>query len=174
MSETCLCSQHDLLHYKSSFRGSIGSVVDGGERNLSTCSGVHGVKVVDESFHCLISLASDLFVSKLSGPALHLLEFCIFYIGKDLLEFNSFDLHVVVVPCHAGTYVIFRFYIEADGLSLILPVFNIHEEINHLAQVLVIKLLIGLSHAGGNAIIEVRNRLTAVLVILIGLNGNAS
>ena len=59
VSQTGFRSEQHVPYDHAAFRGSVHAVVHGGERRLRAGAGVHGVEVVNESFHRLAFLYLD-------------------------------------------------------------------------------------------------------------------
>ena len=91
---------------------------------------MHGVEIMYEGFHCLIGLSSDFLIGKFSGPVLHLFSF---FFGNYFLQFLKLQLLIVVVPRHTRVYAVFLFNLTAQLLHPVCAVFDVLEEIQHLA-----------------------------------------
>ena len=56
ITETRFRSEKQLFDCEPSFPAGVQTIIDGGERHLRTCAGVHGVQVVNEALHGLIGV----------------------------------------------------------------------------------------------------------------------
>ena len=128
---------------------------------------MHGIEVVYERFHSLISLSSYFLIGKLGCPFLHLPSFLL---GDYLFQLLKFKFSVIVVPGHARIDSVFVFDLFFESLHLFHAVVYIFQEVQHLAQISIIKLFISLLDSGSHAVIKIRYRLAAVLIVLVGLD----
>ena len=68
MTESCFCSKQKLLNSKTTFPRSICAIVNRTKWNLSAGTGMHGIQIMNEPLHSLISIASSLFHSIVENP----------------------------------------------------------------------------------------------------------
>ena len=127
---------------------------------------MHGIKIMYKGFHSLISLSSYLIVGELGSSVLH---FPGFIFRNYLFKFLKLQLFVIVVPSHARTYSV----LFLDLLSNLFHSVHVVQKVQHFPKISKIEFLICLSHSGSHAVIEIRHRLAAVLVVLIGLDRDA-
>ena len=170
VAEAGLGREQQLLHDQTALGRGIRAVVERGERDLCACTGVHGVEIVHERLHRLIGALAGLLVGVLAGE-LHAFRDRLFIeaLGKHLRH----RLVIAVVACEARPLA--GLLLDALGqLSCIhLIVVVLAEHLERLGKVAAEQLAEGLAHAGRHGVIEVRNRLAAVLVVLVGLDGDA-
>ena len=152
------------------FGGRIGAVVDGGKRHLRTGAGVHGIQVMYQRLHGLVGCVVCLADSVLPG------ERGDFFCGRGIIllrkQADNFRVKAVGIRqagpgaerllCPAGQL--------AAGFQAVLP-FAV--DFDCLAEVVPVKRAEGLGDAGCQRIVKVRNRLPAVLVVLVGLHRDA-
>ena len=128
---------------------------------------MHGIQVVYQCFHCLI------------GSTLGLTA-CILQCKRHD-TFHGFRCNAAlqqpVTDLLGGAVVICQHRLLVTGLnqclgrlqSFLLDI----KDLQCLGKIVTVIVPVGLAHARRHAVIEIRNALSAVLVILIGLNGNA-
>ena len=163
------CKQY-VFNNKSAFRAGIGSVVDGAERNLGARSGMHGVKVMNKRFHSLESRAVDFFFRTFKGKCLCFFrKFRTVFFGKKF-QFCGFVFFAVLKfgPFAAGFYCFIH-----NAFCNTVAAFFVCKKFQCAAHILAIDFFIAFRNAGCHSVIKVRNALAAVLVVLVGLNGNA-
>ena len=148
--------QQDVADHHPAFRRRVGAVIDGTERDLGAGTAMHGVQIVDQRLH---GLKGILFreLQRLVDDALHPL-------GRD---------HLPQLLAHEGE----SFGVENGFAALeILPklppdlitafhIANVQNQI-HLAYE-------RLGHAESETVLEIRNALSAMLIVLVGLDGDA-
>ena len=82
-------------------------------------------------------------------------------------ELLYLKLKIIVVPCHARAYAVLLLYICTYLLyQTFLVVYVIHK-VKYFGKVLPVCALVGLSYSHCKCVIEIRNGLSAVLVVLI-------
>jgi len=130
---------------------------------------MHGVQIMYQGFHGLVGLSDDLSVGKESGLGLQ----SGYFLGcAEFLQSFGFYLHIVVVPCHARADALFRFDLFAEGFHFVSTVFHIKEKLQHFSHVGPVQFFVGLSDSWRDSIVEVRDGLAAMLVVLVGLDGD--
>ena len=151
-----LGSQQHVADDHAAFGGGVGPVVDGAERDLRSGAGVHGVEVVHQRFHRLIrgllGVLKGLLDGEVDVQGGGVLSEDLPDEGKALFIEDGFVF--LNVGAQPGLYSI-----------LALHIVEIKDQAQFLDE--------GLGDAGGEAVFEIRDALPAVLVVLIGLNGDA-
>ena len=172
VSETVVCRLENVLHNHSALGRCVCAVVEGRERNLSACAAVHCVEVVDESLHRLECSSVCLGLSVLESKALELArELFTVFLGEELVLGS---LVVGAVVLELGPFASCFLSLVADSLGDFLCVLLLAEQLNRSLEVLAVTLAVCLCYTGSHRIIKVRNALTAVLVVLVGLNSDTS
>ena len=170
VAEAGLGREQQLLHDQTALRRGIRTVVERGERDLRARTGVHGIEVVHQSLHRLIGALARLLVGVLARE-FHALRDRLFVhsLGKRLCH----RLVIAVVAGEAGPFA--GLLLDALGqLSCIhLIVVVLAEHLERLGEVAAEQLAEGLAHTRRHGVIEVRNRLAAVLIVLVGLDRDA-
>lgn len=163
--------QQNVADDHAAFRGCVSAVVNGGEGRLSACPGVHGVEVVDKALHSLIGVPVCGFFRPTACP------------GNDLGSVLSGELEACA-QCGGHSTVKGRSIAEAgvftgglaggvDGLlNGFLGIVQIQLVLDCFGEAAAVGAKEGFCNALCHAVIKVRNGLAAVLVILIGLNGD--
>ena len=170
VSKTCFGCFKDIFDNKSAFRGGVGTVVDGAERNLCARSGMHGVKVMNKSFHCLEGCAVDFFFRSSESEFLCFNGnfFAVFFFKKSkfgcFINFAVLKFGPFAAKVNGFVQNFFRYAVAA---------FFVCKKFKSAAKVLAIDFFIGFCNAGSHSVIEVGDALTAVLVVLVGLDSDA-
>ena len=172
VAQASLGGEHDVLHDHAALGAGVHAVVDGGEGGLGTCTGVHGVQVVDQSLHGLVGGPVGLLHSPVVGELLALA-------GGGFV--HAVGLHQVGQLCGVEVLAVLQLGIQAGlGLQLLdvlldlgVQVLLAGQEHQGTGQVLAVDALEGLAHAHSHAVVEVHDGLAAVLVVLVGLDGDA-
>ncbi len=170
VTQTLFSREQDVLDDHSALGGGVGAVVDGGEGNLRARTGVHGVEVVDDRFHRLEGRAVGLGQRVLLRKALQLsADLVAVFLGQQLellcvILSGGFELSDLTGSGFRGC---------ADRFDVFCRVLVIREQLGAAGEVRAITLVISLGNAGRHAVIEVRYRLTAVLVVLVRLDRDA-
>ena len=168
VTKTCFCYQQHVFHDHSGFCGSIHTIVDGGEGCLCAGTAVHGVQVMEQSFHCLICFFICFFCGFFYSESLCFL--IDFHRNADFFcQFGFFCIICFVfVQCRYQTH-IFQF-----GKSFFYDFcvfFTVHD-FDERSQIGTIAFFVCLCNAGSHAVIKVGYRLTAVLVVLVRLDSD--
>ena len=132
---------------------------------------MHGVEVVDQRFHCLIGCLIGFLFRVFRGESL--------YFGGDVraeftgqvLEFGSF---ILGVSAELGTAerLFFDLFRHFFGPFVIDAGFGC-EELSGAGKVLKVIFFIGLGDSRSESVVKIHNGLSAVLIVLIGLDGDA-
>ena len=172
VSESRLCGEQEVLDDHAAFRSRVGSEVDRAERHLSAGSRVHGVEVVDKSLHSLIghlvrpcpcclgglSAASyQLLSCEPAGPSCPV---------EPLAQ--HFAVRTVRSQCRSRSL---SFDLLGDRLRVRIR----HVELrgDYLSQRREVFLDICPCDARRHRVVEVRYRLSAVHLVLVGLDRDA-
>ena len=142
----------------ASFGRGVGSVIDRAEYHLITSTGMHGVQVMDESFHGLMSIFPGLLVGFV----------------QDMRQFRFADVAVSALQgfLQRGSPLCVRL----DGMQLLADQFqcfffvqgsSLHLQVEGEGRGY--RLLIRFQHAFCHEEVESRDSLTAVLFVLVGL-----
>ena len=131
---------------------------------------MHGVQVVDESLHGLIGGPVGLLLRKVDGLTLapaHLVLAAILFNqpGQLRLEIFLIVLQPGLQPGLLGDG-------APQGLQILLDIPGVVPDHQALGQIAAVVAGKGLAYAVGHAVVEVDNGLAAVLIVLIGLDGN--
>ena len=158
--------QHDRLGHHAAFRSGIGSIVNRRKRNLRTGTGMHGVQVVHQRLHCLIGGPFGLLIGGFTHKFLHFRN----QLSREvLLQFFGFLFQHAILVFQCGK--------RADGLIQLayqsVRILTIGEKGKRFGKISAVEFGVGLRNARRHAVIEVRDALPAVLVVLIGLDGDA-
>ena len=125
---------------------------------------MHCIKIVNKSLHSLICSLFDFLIGKFNSLFLYLGYIFLRYVFFELL---CLKLKIIVVPCHARAYAVLLLYICTYLLyQTFLVVYVIHK-VKYFGKVLPVCALVGLSYSHCKCVIEIRNGLSAVLVVLI-------
>ena len=168
VAQTGLGSQQQALGDQTAFGRGVGTVVQRGEGHLCAGAGVHGVQIVHQSLHGLIGGALGGFCSIFAGEGQNLVS--LFANGglQTLQHGGVKAVGVVVHGFHAGLL----FHIGQQGASQLFAGVDTGVHIQRLGKIVPIGLTEGLCHAGSQRIVKVGNALTAVLIVLIGLQSD--
>ena len=167
-----LGGQHDVLHHHAPLGGGVHAVVDGGEGGLGPGPGVHSVQVVDQGLHSLIGGPVGLLHRPLVGEGLGLLHLLRRAEGGN--QRGPLGGEVVSAVLQGGRQPGVGFELRHKGLQLPLRVLPALQQHEGPGQVLAVHPREGLAHAVGHAVVEVDHALAAVLVVLVGLDGDAA
>ena len=156
VAEARFGGQQHVADDHAAFGGGVGPVVDGAEGDLRASAGMHGVEVVHQRFHRLIrgllGVLKGLFDGEVDVQGGGVLSEDLPDEGEALFIEDGFVF--LNVGAQLGLYII-----------LALHIVEIKDQAQFLDE--------GLGDAGSEAVFEIRDALPAVLVVLIGLNGNA-
>jgi len=163
--------QHDVFHYHAAFGGRVGAVINGAERHLGAGAAMHGVQVMDQGLHGLIGQAVGFLQRLFPGETLGLRE----ERGiKTIGEKKAFFRFVAIVAVDfrsqiptVGEFLDYAAHFERDFFR------GIGGEFQSLDQVFPVFVREGFANAVRQGVIEVRNALAAVLVVLVRLDGDA-
>ena len=163
--------QQHIFNDHSAFRCGICSVVDGTKRCLCTCTAIHGVQVVNQGFHCLIGCTVGFPISILLCKRLY---GCNLVGCQPFRELLCLCFLITVVICQTRNQTRFLLNSSRIGLYKCLWFFDVGQEFQCSCNVLQVPFPISFLHAASHCIIKVRDALSAVLVVLVGLNRNTS
>ena len=150
------------------FARRVGAVVDGRERNLRAGAGMHGVEVVHQRFHRLVRGLLRLGHGAFERERLRLLDVGFLHAGGgERLRFARGK--AVVVVEHRFDFGGQRLVNLVDVL-LRLPAV---EQFERLAHIVAVVGRVRLGHALRERVVEVGHALSAVLIVLVGLDGYA-
>ena len=168
VSQTGFRSEQHVPYDHAAFRGSVHAVVDGRERSLRAGSGMHGVEVVDESFHRLVRFLIRFLIGLLGGEFLGLLDLLG---GKaDLLQlFRFFKSVFLALFDGSREALLFQTFLDLGRGFQFLGIKKLYIG----EDVLAVLLGVGLLDARSQTVVEVDYGLSAVLVVLVRLDGDA-
>ena len=159
-----------VVHHHPGLRRGIHAVIDGREGHLRAGAGIHGVQVVYQRFHGLIGGAigflHSLFVRKGLQAGDGRLVHPQAGQGAAVRGPEGLVLH------QRGMNFPIGHFLEQGHIAL-LRVFHAAQKLQRPHHVVPIPLGKGLLYAFSHGIIEIDDALTAVLIVLVGLNGNA-
>ena len=129
---------------------------------------MHGIQVVYQCFHCLIGGTFGLTACILQGKC-----------HDTLHGFRcNAPLQQPVTDLLRGAVVIRQHRLLITGLNQCLSRLQAFlldiKDLQRFGKIVTVIVPVGLAHARCHAVIKIRNTLSAVLVILVGLNGNTS
>ena len=169
VAQTRLGGQQQVAHDHAALGAGIGAVVQGGEGHLGAGAAVHGVEVVDQGLHGLVGGAVGFGPGVLGGE------------GADLLVEGGLQVEEGLLDLIVGGIAL-----QGRGLSLLLPdgldgLVDLlvllgevgGQQLQRLGEVAGVELAVGLAHALGHGVVEGGDALAAVLVVLVGLDGDA-
>ena len=169
VAQTGLGGQHHVAHHHAALGGGVHAVVDGGEGHLRAGTAVHGVQVVDQGFHGLIGGLVGLLLRVLPDEGNDLVQLVLRSAGQKLRHlFRHQTIHVRI----GGQRNLFA-QLVYDSAGLIRGILHAAQQFQRPIQIVPETLAVGLLDAGGHAVIEIHDALAAVLVVLVGLNGDA-
>ena len=139
--------------------GGVCAVVDGGKGHLGPGPGVHQVQIVEEGFHGLAGLLPGLFFGLPGGEGLDLFHGILGAEGPEDVPLR------LLVPGEV---------VHGQGLVQEIAGGDVGagQELQGLGQVLPVGAGEALGHAGSHVIIEAGDALSAVLVVLVALDGD--
>ena len=165
-TESRLLRKQYVLYHHSAFGRDVRTVVDRAERSLRSRTRMHRVEVVDERFHSLegrpVSLARRLFGRE-----------CLRSIKVGFGKFRKrflFRLVVLFVAGKAGVYPFLVLYFRDSRLDVVESEHAVVDQFERLRQIGTVQSLVSLYDAGSETVIEVGDALSAVLVVLVGLD----
>ena len=164
VAEPRIFGQQGVLDDHAAFGRGVRAVVDGAEGHLSAGAAVHGVQIVQQPFHGLIGVLvrlGDGLVDDMIGLGRRqaLREFAA-HEGETFLIKNGTEGGVF--PRGEGMGAQSGLHIVAEVLR---RVAHVESEVDVLDE--------AAGHAGSETVLEVGNALSAVLVVLVGLYGDA-
>ena len=168
-----LGGQKNVAHYHAAFWRGIHAIVDGGERHLRARAAVHGVEVVDKRLHGLIGRL----VGFLFGMLAHEVQNAGINLpaggGHGLRNLLNQRPIIAGIGGQAGLFAGFLLQLVQDARSYISRVLHIAQQLQRTGQVVAEPLEIGLFDTRRHAVVKVDHALAAMLVVLVGLDGNA-
>ena len=169
LTQTALGHQQQMTHDHAALWRGIHAIVDRGERRLRTRAGMHGIQVMDECLHRLIGAAFGFTIAAVDRIAHDARNG--FLIGnlQQAAAQLAFKRLVRLQSRHKAGL---RLNLAQERLGVVVAGMMHEHQIQTRAQRTAILLDIGLGHARRHVIIKAGNRLTAVLIVLIGLNGD--
>ena len=172
VAQARLRGQENVFHDHAALGAGVHAVVDGGKGRLSAGAGMHGVQIVDESLHGLISGPVRLLHRPEMGEFLLLFRL----LGADPEAFHELGplrRHVRVPVLQGGLKAVFLHNLGNDGFYILFRILQPLFQHQGTGQVLPVYPDKGLPDAHGHAVIEVDDGLSAVLIVLVGLDGDA-
>ncbi|MPM10990.1 hypothetical protein SDC9_57328 [bioreactor metagenome] len=164
--------KEQIFHHHAALRRGVHAVINGGEGRLSPCPGMHGIKVVDKGLHCLIGGPVGLFDRAEVGKGLSL--FHLFLTSEFLHEVGKLGFKVSFAVLQLGAKAGLPGHSGNDGFYLVFRVLLTRQQHERSCKVLAVNTDKGLAHAVGHTVIKVHDGLPAVLVVLVGLDGDAA
>ena len=164
-TQPCLGGLQQAAHGHPRLRASVGTVVDRREWRLRSGPRVHGVEVSDEGLHRLVGLASGLFEGLTTNP-----------LGKAIgvVDESSEQPPDLLVLGSKTSLVRFQRPFRGCFPHLVDLVLVAPKNLEDSCQTGLGGALKGLGDARCHVTIKIWHGLTTVLVILVGLDGNAS
>ena len=170
VAQTGLGGEQQLLHHQPPLGRGIRAVVERGERDLRARARVHGVQVVHQCLHRLIGRLAGLLVRILAGKA-H--TFADLLLAERFPERRGHRFVIAVAAREAGPFAGLLLDLLGQRLRVDLVILIRAKHLKRLGEVVAELLAEGLFHARGHRVVEVRHRLAAVLVVLVGLDRDA-
>ena len=171
-AQAVLGGVEQVLHHHAAFGRGVHTIVDGGEGHLRAGAAVHGVEVVDEGFHGLIGGLVGFGmgvgaheIDDAGGGGLVAGDGCDQLGGKGGVVSSIFGQMGLT---HAFLLQLGK-QLTGNGVGIL----QTAQQLHGAHQVVAETLEVGLLHAGSHAVVEVDHALAAVLIVLVGLNGNA-
>ena len=171
VTETGFGRQQDVAGHHPAFRRNVGAVIDRAERHLGAGPAVHGVQVVNQGFHRLKSGFFGFLQRLFQRVRLRFFKQFRIYHCRQHAEF-FFQITVA-----AGD---FRFQLQplADFAAGQPDFFDetfliVRGKFQRLGQVVPVAAGKGFAYAISQTVIERRDALAAMLVVLVGLDGDA-
>ena len=170
VAQACLRAQKQVADGHARLRGGVHAVVDGRKGDLRAGAGVHGVEVVDQRLHGLIGGAVGLGNGLFVGERLQSLD--VLRADAARAQKLRLGLPVGVVLFQRGVQPAGAQGID-DGAAVLLRVLHPQFQLQGANEVVAVALAEGLFHALGHGVVKVDDGLAAVLVVLVGLYGDA-
>ena len=170
MAQARIQGHEDIADDHAALGGGVGAVVDGGKRRLGTGAGVHGVEIVDEALHGLVRLPLGLGLGTAAGTGHQMGGLG----GIHIQMGGQAGGHGGVKPGR-GLQAVFALVGHGGGhdvLHLIGQILGVQGVLHNFGELFHILLAEGLGHADGHAVVKVGDGLAAVLVVLVGLDGD--
>ena len=164
--------QQDVFHDHPALRAGVHAVVDGGEGCLGAGAGVHGVQVVDECLHGLVGGPVGLLHGPVVGKALALAHLGL-VLAVMFQQEGQLSVKIGLAVLQLGVQAGVGLQLLDVGLDLAFGVGLVLQQHHGAGQVLAVDALKSLPHADGHGVIKVHDGLAAVLVVLVGLDGDA-
>ena len=162
-----LRGQQQVLHHHAALGRGIRTVVDRTERHLCSGAGVHGVEIVHEGFHSLIGTAIRTGKRLLRRIGVRRPQQRTHVLGDEFLLTTAEFVTVVQADTVPGGHT----QLVGQGSGLLGGHVGPDAEVG--GQRASVFLAEGLGHAAGHAVVEVGHALSAVHLVLIGLDGDA-
>ena len=131
---------------------------------------MHGVQVVHKRLHRLVCRPVNFFICVFRG---FLLDGRNVLGVDDLLQILRLDFLISIVVGKNRPDVVFIHDLLADGFHFLNAFFDIEEKVEHLSYIRPVELPVGFHDAVSHAVVEIRDALSAVLVVLVGLDRDA-
>ena len=163
--------QQHVLDDHAALGRRVHAVVHRAERRLRAGAGMHGVQVVHQRLHGLEGLAVGVAGGVLLGVGHDALGRSLIGAGgNQTLDDGGAKIGVRLQGGEGAGGLLDA---GEHGLDHRAVVGDVGEQVHALGHVLLEQTAIGLAHALGQAVVEVAHRLAAVLVVLVGLDGDA-
>ena len=158
--------QQYVAHHHTALGADVCAVVDGRERRLRTGAGMHGIQVVNERLHGLIGSLFRLFQRECLG------FFCNVS-AHERSEGFRLGAQVIHISGELGPQALF----SLNGAQCVLHLLQRHarlgsQQLETLENIDGILLFVCFGNARRQAVVKVYDALAAVLVVLIGLDGD--
>ena len=132
---------------------------------------MHGVQIVNQCFHCLISSLVRFLFRVFPCKFLHLLR----HIFRHLcLQNRKFCFLISIIICQNRRQTGLLRYCLNHFICKCHSIVQFSNQLTSFSQIFRIQFPISFCDSRSHSVFKVRNRLTAVLIILIRLNGNTS
>ena len=164
--------QQDVADGHAALGGGVGAVVNAAEGGLGAGAGVHGVQVVHKAFHGLVGVPVGLLVGTAAGGGHN--AFRLFGgKGAGLGQGVGHDgVKLLGLHFHAGLHVQRVGSLVHRGGGQGALVLTVQQVLHAFGQLFQIELREALADPLGHAVVEVGDGLAAVLVVLVGLDGD--
>ena len=172
MAQPAFGGQQQVAHGHAALGRGVHAVVERGKRHLRARAGIHGIQIVHQRFHRLIGGAVGFLYGLFVRERLHARN--IRFAHAQLRQLFALPGDEFVVLHQRGARRAGQDHIQrkigADVRARVVHAAKQFQRAHHVVRVALHK---GLAHAFGHGIIEVHDALPAVLIVLVGLDGDA-
>ena len=170
MAQTRIGRFQNVADDHTALGAGVGTVVDAAERRLRARTGVHGVQVVHKALHRLVGVAVGALGGAATGHAGQTVRgFFIQAAGLfQLRRHGVIKRFLIGFQPRTGTHLLGGG--SDGGFHRVFFVIGIQHILQRFGQLAGVRLGKGFRHAQRHTVIKVRDALTAVLVVLVGLD----